>query len=385
MPFSDVAVSKEFSFLCACGGVELTAEHIARVAHWNDGGIDWPEFLRLAEHHGVLPLVARNLTAHAQELPTDVDQSLRSEFAKNLRRNLWFASELVRILEYFKQKDLRAIPYKGPVLAESAYGDVALRNFGDLDFLIFSSDFERAKHALAELGYRPSKPLSPAVERYWLRNGYECSFDGAAGKYLIELQWGLLPYFYAVDLRTDDLLVRSGSIMFSGREVAALSPEDSLLVLCLHAAKHLWMRMIWVCDIAETIRTQVLDWNVIRARARELGILRIVGVSFWLSQRLLGSVLPDPANEIVNQDQEVAALGEQFATRLAASATYDFESTEYFRLILRLRERRSDQARYLWRLLWTPGEGDLAAIRLPEAMFPLYRGVRAVRLLGKLF
>ena len=385
MPFSDVAVSKEFSFLCACGGVELTAEHIARVAHWNDGGIDWPEFLRLAEHHGVLPLVARNLTAHAQELPTDVDQSLRSEFAKNLRRNLWFASELVRILEYFKQKDLRAIPYKGPVLAESAYGDVALRNFGDLDFLISSSDFERAKQALAELGYRPSKPLSPAVERYWLRNGYECSFDGAAGKYLIELQWGLLPYFYAVDLRTDDLLVRSGSIMFSGREVAALSPEDSLLVLCLHAAKHLWMRMIWVCDIAETIRTQVLDWNVIRARARELGILRIVGVSFWLSQRLLGSVLPDPANEIVNQDQEVAALGEQFATRLAASATYDFESTEYFRLILRLRERRSDQARYLWRLLWTPGEGDLAAIRLPEAMFPLYRGVRAVRLLGKLF
>jgi hypothetical protein len=385
MPFSDVAVSKEFSFLCACVGVELSAERIARLAHWNDAGIDWPEFLLLAEYHGVLPLVARNLAAHAQGLPADVDQSLRSEFAKNLRRNLWFASELIRILEYFEQNDLRAIPYKGPVLAESAYGDVALRNFGDLDFLISSSSFERAKQALGELGYHPSKPLSLAVERYWLRNGYECSFDGAAGKYLIELQWGLLPHFYAVHLRTDDLLVRSRSTMFSGREVAALSPEDSLLVLCLHAAKHLWMRMIWVCDIAETIRTQVLDWNVIRSRARELGILRIVGVSFWLSQRLLGCVLPDAANEVVNQDQEVAALGKQFATRLAASATYDFESTEYFRLILRLRERRSDQARYLWRLLWTPGEGDLAAIRFPEAMFPLYRGVRALRLLGKLF
>ncbi|MBI3478710.1 MAG: nucleotidyltransferase family protein [Acidobacteria bacterium] len=378
-------MSKEFSFLCACAGVELTAERIARLAHWNGAGIDWPEFLRLAEHHGVLPLVARNLTAHAQGLPADVDQSLRSEFAKNLRRNLWFASELARISEHFAQKDLRAIPYKGPMLAESVYGDIALRNFGDLDFLISSSDFERGKQALAEFGYRPSKPLSPAVERYWLRNGYECSFDGAAGKYLIELQWGLLPHFYAVDLRTDDLLARSGSMMFSGREVAALSPEDSLLVLCLHAAKHLWMRMIWVCDIAETMRTQVLDWDVIRARARELGILRIVGVSLWLSQRLLGCPLPEPANELVNQDQEVAALGEQFAARLAGSATYDFESTEYFRLILRLRERRSDQARYLWRLLWTPGEGDLAAIRLPEAMFPLYRGVRAVRLLGKLF
>ena len=65
------------------------------------------------------------------------------------------------------------------------------------------------------------------------------------------------------------------------------------------------------------------------------------------------------------------ALGTEFAERLARGAAYDFESTEYFRLILKLRERRGDRWRYLWRLVWTPGAGEIAAVRLPEALSSL--------------
>jgi hypothetical protein len=380
-----VAPAKEFDFLCACSGVELSSDRLARIAGWKEFGVDWSELLRLAEHHGVLPLLARNLSAHGRGLPSQVEQSLRSAFDGNARRNLWFAGELVRIIDQFEKKNVRAIPYKGPMLAESAYGDVALRNFGDLDFLISPADFERARHALGELGYRPSSDFSPAVERFWLRNGYERSFDSAAGKYLVELQWALLPRFYTVDFRAEDLLARSCPASLGGREVLGLSAEDSLLVLCLHAAKHLWMRLIWICDIAETMRTQRVDWSIVYARAHDLGILHILGVSFWLAQRLLDCPLSAPAQTIVSADADVAVLGEQFAARAARSATYDFESTKYFRLILKLRERGSDQWRYLWRLLWTPGEGDLATISLPERLFPLYRMVRAVRLMRKFF
>ena len=85
-------------------------------------------------------------------------------------------------MQHFERRQLRAVPYKGPVLAQSAYGDLGLRSFSDLDFLISPADFERAKQALAEIGYRPSTELTPAVERFWLRTGYERSFDGAGGK-----------------------------------------------------------------------------------------------------------------------------------------------------------------------------------------------------------
>jgi hypothetical protein len=387
-----------FELLCALASVELSLERRARIANWNLSAVDWSEVIRLAEHHGVFPLAARNLIEHCQVkdgrgLPPEVERSLRSAYEGNLRRSLWFAAELARIMQHFERWQLRALPYKGPVLAQSLYRDLGLRSFSDLDFLISPADFERAKRALAEIGYRPSATLnpvieSPAAERLWLRTGYERSFDSAAGKNLVELQWALLPHFYAVDLRVENLLARAGRTVVAGSEVPCLSPEDSLLVLCLHAAKHLWTRLIWLSDIAETLRsyseTQTIDYSLVFSRAQSLGIARVLGVSFWLVKNVLRAEIPQPAEEMITADSRVPALGVEFAARLARGASYDFESTEYFRLILKLRERRGDRLRYLWRLVWTPGTGEIAAVRLPEALFPLYRIVRIGRLMRKL-
>jgi len=387
-------IAGEFELLCALAGAELATERIARIANWNLATLDWSELVRLAEHHGVLPLAARTLMEHARGLPPEIERSLRSLYEANLRRSLWFAAELARILEHFQhfeRRSLQAVPYKGPVLAQSAYGDLGMRSYSDLDLLISPTDFERAKQTLGEIGYRPSTDLSPAIERFWLRTGYERSFDGDAGKHLVELQWALLPRFYAVDLYVDDLLARSVRTVVGGCEVPCLAPEDSLLLLCLHAAKHLWTRLIWLADIAETMRSQsrsqsrnqTIDYAHLFSRARKLGIARILGVSFWLVKNVLHAELPKLAEEMIVSDPQVPVLGREFAARLARGAVYDFESTEYFRLILKLRERRGDRWRYLWRLVWTPGVGDLAALRLPETLFPLYRIVRVGRLMRK--
>ena len=390
-PVSSQALQRdgEFKLVCALAGAELAPKRVERIANWDLSGLDWSEVLRLVEHHGILPLAARNLIAHARGLPPEIERSLRSAYETNLRRSLWFSAELARIMRHFSQTHLEVVAYKGPVLAESVYGDLGLRSFSDLDFLISPADFERAKQALAEVGYRPSAELTPAVERFWLRKGYERSFDGEAGKNLVELQWALLPYFYGVDLGVEDLVARASRTVVGGYEVPCLSPEDSLLALCVHAAKHLWTRLIWLSDIAEILRspsrTQAIDYSMAFSRARLLGIARILGVSFWLVKNVLRAELPQPAEEMIAADRRVAVLGSQFAERLARGVAYNFESTEYFRRILKLRERRGDRWRYLWRLVWTPGTGDIAAVRLPEALFPLsYRIVRIGRLMRKL-
>src|SRR5260370_21635095 len=245
-PMSSIATEREdvFDLLCALAGAQLALERRERVANWNCSALDWSEVLRLAEHHGVLPLAARNLIEHGRGLPPEIERSLRSAYEATLRRNLWFTAELARIMQHFERRQLRAVPFKGPALALSLYRDPGLRSFSDLDFLISPADFEPAKQALAEIGYRPSMDLTPAVERLWLRTGYERSFDGAAGKNLVELQWALLPHFYAVDLHSDDLrvedlLARARRTVAGGGEGPFPSPEDSLLGLSLHAAKHL--------------------------------------------------------------------------------------------------------------------------------------------------
>jgi hypothetical protein len=396
--------ASSFEVLCACSTTQPTPQQIARIRALLPADFDWEEFLRAAEHHGVAALAAHTLiehvsAQHASAIPPHVRSSLDSIYAANFRRGLWFAAELMRIMQHFEQNQIRAIPYKGPVLAQSAYGDLALRTFSDLDLLILPADFARVRQALAEVGYQPSKPQTTAVERLGLRTGYERSFDGAGGKNLVELQWTLLPYFYAVDFakadfRFDDLWARAGRIALNAGDtsrnasddssgVPCLSPEDSLVVLCLHAAKHLWTRLIWVADIAESLRMPNIDLALVISRARALGITRIVGVSFWLAEHLLGVAIPSAVQRVIDDDAEVSRLGEECTARLAGSATYDFESTGYFGQTLRLRERRSDRMRYLWRLVWTPGEGEVEAIALPESMFALYHGVRIARLLRK--
>jgi Uncharacterised nucleotidyltransferase len=398
MSSTTLKTEEGFDLLCALASAGLSPERRARIANWDLSALDWSEVLRLAEYHGVVPLAARNLIELGRVkdgggLPPEVERSLRSAYEANLRRSLWFAAELARIMEHFERRQVRAVPYKGPALAQSLYRDLGLRSFSDLDFLISPADFERAKQALAEIGYRPAATLNPAVEspsieRLWLRTGYERSFDSAAGKNVVELQWALLPHFYAVDLGVEDLLARAAKTVVGEREVPCLSPEDSVLVLCLHAAKHLWTRLIWLSDIAETLRsysgTQTIDYSQVFSRARSVGITRILGVSFWLVKNVLRAEIPKSAEEMIAADPRVPALGSEFAERLARGATYDFESTEYFRLILKLRERRVDRLRYLWRLVWTPGAGEIAAVRLPEALFPLYRIVRIGRLMRKL-
>ena len=137
--------------------------------------------------------------------------------------------------------------------------------------------------------------------------------------------------------------------------------------------------------VAETLRAQTIDYTLVLSRAQSLGILRIMGISLWLAEVLLKANVPPSAQHMMAGDPQIPVLGQQFANRLARSATYDFESSEYFRLIFRLRERRGDRWRYLWRLIGTPGAGDLAAVRLPETLFPLYRVVRLVRLVRKVF
>ncbi|MFI5102430.1 MAG: nucleotidyltransferase family protein [Terriglobales bacterium] len=384
-PVSSPALQRdgEVEFVCALAGAELAPERVECIANWNLSALDWSEVLRLAEHHGVLPLAAHNLIEYARSLSPEIERSLRSAYETNLRRSLWFSAELARIMQHFERAQLRVVPYKGPVLAQSLYRDPGSRSFSDLDFLISPADFGRVKQVLAEIGYRPSADLAPAVERFWLRTGYERSFDSAAGKNLVELQWALLPHFYAVDLRVEDLQARAGHIVVGGCDMPCLSPEDSLLVLCVHAAKHLWTRLIWLSDIAETLRTQTIDYALVFSRARALGIARILGVSFGLVKNVLHAKLPQPAEEMITADPRVPILGSEFAERLARGMTYDFESTEYFRLMPKLRERRGDRWRYLWRLVWTPGTGDIAAGRLPEMLFPFYRIVRIGRLMRK--
>jgi Uncharacterised nucleotidyltransferase len=345
---------------------------------------DWPRTCELAEHHNVIPLLCRAVFDFAELVPGPVLAELRQRYEDNARNSLRFVAELNRILECLEKCGVVAVPFKGPVLAETVYGDVALRSFSDLDVLVEAADVSLAKAALASLGYTPGSPLSEAEERAYLNSGYECVFDGPAGENMLEIQWRILPRFYAIDFEFGRFFQRASQATLGGRAVKTLSLKDLLLVLAVHAAKHVWARLIWLRDIAGLVHDQPLDFDWVDRQASELGIERILAVSLMLSNRLLDANLPAHWLRRWQADREISGLCQEVERRLPTAEEYNTESLHYFRWMMRLRERPRDRWKLISRLALTPGAGEWSLVRLPAPLFPLYRVIRLLRVAGRI-
>ena len=384
MPGSSAPLETEWSLLrAACAGVSAE-EKTTRIHGLLGPQVRWNALLSLAEHHGVQPILAQSLLSLGEQVPAEAIISLKQSYQANLHRALFLSREFICIVERLSKAGIDFIPYKGLVLAETVYGDIALRQSGDIDLLIHAKDLRRIREAVVELGYTPHWRLSVDEEAEYLKSGYECAFDGTAGRNLLEVQWAIQPRFYAVDLDLEELFRRARTARVASVEVKSLAVEDLFVVLALHAAKHMWGRLIWLCDLARISSLPALNWKRIADRARELGIVRILRVTLLLVQKVLGSPLPASAVENLPEDSPAGRLAEEVEIYVSTGKTYDVESLAYFRLMLRLRERRIDRVRFVSRFALTPGPGEWAMMRLPKALFPLYGALRLARLAGRM-
>lgn len=310
-------------------------------------------------------------------------ESLRQRYQVNVQKSLVLAHELTRILDCADSLGIELIAYKGLVLSEVYYGDIALRQAGDIDLLVRKRDALQIRNALGELGYAPRLHIQGNTEQNYLESGYEYSFDSPRGKSLLELQWNLQPRYYAVDYDMGGLFSRATNATVAGRGVRIPSPEDLLLVLSAHAAKHVWGRLIWLRDIAQILNRRNLDWNFTLSYARELGVLRILHVTFLLANRFLEMPIPTEIEPAILADHVSSEFADEIAPSISAGVSWEEEKISYFHLMMRLRERSIDRVRFFTRLAFTPGPGEWKALELPRTLFPLYRVVRLARLASK--
>jgi hypothetical protein len=170
--------------------------------------LQWDLVFKLASYHRVLPALYARLQ-NRPDVPGSIQSALRARFFAHCHRAMRFSAELIRIVKHFNAEGIPVIAQKGPVLAQALYGDSVMREFGDLDLLVRPGDVRRACDALRDLGYDKQLDPSPRQEKEYLRSGYEHVFGRGAERNLVELQWNLLPRFYAVDVSVDDLFRRS--------------------------------------------------------------------------------------------------------------------------------------------------------------------------------
>lgn len=253
---------------------------------------DWDSLLRLAKEHRVLPMLFLRLSDMGPEVPTFVQEHLRTEYERNIFQNLANAVELIAVLRALECEMISAMPFKGVVLGASIYHNLTTRPAGDLDLLIYYRDLVRATTVIVERGYELKTPVladgTPA-----LTNNYEYHFERQADGMVIELRWKFQLVRFKHNLDMDWVWTRRRITMLAGAKVPDMSPEITLLMLCMHGSKHVWSRLIWICDVALLMASSPhLDWKDVTNEAKKVGLCRALALGVLLAHRVAGATVP---------------------------------------------------------------------------------------------
>lgn len=344
---------------------------------------DWSSFVAMARAHRMAPMGYQCLEDGAVAIPAVIREQLAADYQRNLCQSMVAASELLAVLAAFEQEQIRTMPFKGIVLAASAYPDLGMRACGDLDLLICAEDLDRAKAVLRERGFGPVP-----TELRWHASAepgtnlnHEDTLLRVRDGMIVELRWKLDFIFgrYGRDLGLEWAWQGHRMAQLTGAAVPDMSAEKNLLMLCMHASRHIWSRLLWICDIAHLIASSPdLDWDSVDHQARVLGLWKPLALGVLLAHRLLESPMDCPLVPSMQQDRTMLRLVQHFERNLltmpgvgpAGRLPYNF-------LLLDVRDRM--------RVLFTPSifepnERDRAALRflVPQ---PLYYLVRPFRIL----
>jgi hypothetical protein len=352
------------------------------------GPLDWDFLLTSAAENSILPLLARQLSAAAADIvPPSQLERLKIGARANAVRCLVLTAELIKITDLFRSQAIQAMPYKGPILAVQAYGDVTLREFDDLDIILRERDMGKANDAIQGAGYRPRFPYvfasGPSSSRSSVIPG-EYNYREEERRLIVELhtEWTLRHFPVRPDF--DDMARRLVPVALSGHEIPTFGPEDMLPLLCVHGSKDFWERISWIADISEFVQSYPqLDWDQVFRRADILRARRMLDIGLALAANLLAAPLPNEVSARVQSDSVAAAVASDVAQRHLARESPERDAGARFRFRRRMVQGMLSGWRYSMRLATQPADEDGAMMNLPRPLLPLYAVLRPLRLLRK--
>jgi Uncharacterised nucleotidyltransferase len=324
--------SPELQLLLCCAGSFKKGETVQQMMHLIQQGIDWKALLEIAEWYSLSPLLFHSLSQICPELvPDEALQELRSAFYINAINNQHLSLELSKILDSLQRQGIEAIPYKGPILASLAYGDITLRCFRDLDLLVHQKDFSKPWSILKEQGYRPLNHLT-----YYPNEQSELDAAQDFGEYaLIRQKDGVCLDIhcrlasigaFTLSANFDSFWERLQPVDLEDTTVLSFCLEDTLLYLCVSGVRDAWDLLLSICDIAALIhRHPELNWDQLMHQADTLKVRRMLLLGIFLAHQIFDLPLPPRVIAQIDADPQIQVLAMPIFDRLLHP---DFEATK---------------------------------------------------------
>jgi hypothetical protein len=221
----------------------------------------------LAEEEHILPYAAACLRSAIGTLSPTIAARLHQIDRDAAIVGFYWSSELHGVLRGFNESNVLVLPLKGPMLAEQLYGSVTLRVSRDLDILVSQADQPRAEAVLTSMGFAPGP--ADDYHRPWRRKSTTVELHHNVENPL------------AFNFHVEGAIRRALPAAFQGQPCVRLTPEDELLFLCLHAARHRYERLSLISDLQLAFEKLPLTENgwCPRPEAAELNNLLVLGLA----------------------------------------------------------------------------------------------------------
>ena len=260
-------------------------------------------------------------------VPPEAARKLEESYLYSALNNMRLYNDLSGLIKAMQSSGIPVTVLKGAHLAKCVYGNIALRRMCDLDLLFKRDDLPKAVKVLLDAGYHAARPFE--IDE-------ECSVRHHLPAFIrkdsvpVEIHWHIEPPDAPFLVDIDGLWERARPVTINDVQALALSPEDLILHLCLHASSHILDDIGFrpFCDLSKVIRHYQrkgeIDWELLRLRSQEWKTDRPLYLMLSLLKELLGRAMPEELFSILKSNpvdaRFVAVLREYFMMKATSSS-----------------------------------------------------------------
>ncbi|MBW2594439.1 MAG: nucleotidyltransferase family protein [Deltaproteobacteria bacterium] len=266
--------------------------------------IDWNVFLEKARGESVSPLVFSHLPEIAAhyDIPEYVTEELKKDYYLSATKNALIFEELKKVLGLFHQRGIQVIVMKGAALAETAYGNLALRPMSDVDLLVKNGDLYQTDELLKKLGYSPA---DRSVDYVDFNSTYLTTLDyrnPAKNSPSFHVHWHFVNSTipnesYIGYIEMEDIWRDAVRTNIADTKTWVMSPHHLIIHLSEHALRvtHSLNKLSYFCDIDRAINYygEDLDWDLLVRDTIKFNLNKMVYTTLYFSHYFIKANVPE--------------------------------------------------------------------------------------------
>lgn len=260
--------------------------------------LDKRQLFNICKENEVDSVVAANLM---EIQVTDIPDYWLVPYQELNNRIRQYVKEVKNIGKHMKDRNIPLVVLKNGGICLSLMSDYGKCPMGDIDTLVKKEDFLVAHEVLLNLGYQLKFRSALEDERI------EEAFNNGSAEYYkiiengmdlwLELSWrSVAGRWIRPDQEpdTNDLINKAYEVDETG--IFVLSPEDNLLQVALHTAKHSYVRAPGFrlhLDVDRIVSKTEIDWDVFIERVKRLKVCVPVYFSLFIPKLLFNTDVPN--------------------------------------------------------------------------------------------